>query len=83
MTFCFPDAVRGVLNTTFGREELVVLSVDSAVAVKGGCGSTVGMSCPVVERCESTKEPSEFGHMIIIGLLPISVPKPLHERDEP
>lgn len=71
----FEDA--GIVNTSLGL--LPVRSEDDgcAVAVRGGALSTVGITSPGALRGESVTVPSEFGHMMTMGVLAICAPKPL------
>ena len=60
-----------------GLAPLTLLREGSIDAVNGGLLSTVGMTSLGAERCERVIVPSEFVHMMTIGLLAIPVPKPL------
>jgi hypothetical protein len=51
-----------------------------SVAVRGGLGSTVGITSAGALRCESVKVPSELLHMMTIGVFAIVEPKPLHRH---
>lgn len=55
-----------------------VLRVVEAAAILGGLLCTVGMECPVDVRCESVMLPSEFGHIMTMGVLAIVLPNPLY-----
>lgn len=68
----------GMVNTSLGLVPVSVLSDASAVAMRGGLESTVGMTSDGAFRCESVTDPSEFGHIMTIGVFAICAPKPLH-----
>lgn len=59
------------------RVLLTELIACSRVACLGGLLSTVGITNPRAERCDSVMDPSEFDHIITIGVLDIRVPNPL------
>ena len=71
----------GIVNVSFGFDPLSELSAACAVATRGGLLSTVGITSCGALRCESVIEPSEFGHMITIGVLAICEPKPLRNKE--
>lgn len=57
-----------------------MLSVVDNVATRGGLETRVGITSPEACRCESVTEPSEFPHIMTMGVLDIWVPKPLKTR---
>lgn len=67
----------GMLKTSFGLLPVRSLNADSSVAVRGGLGSTVGITSAGACRCESVMDPSEFPHMMTIGVFAICAPNPL------
>lgn len=72
----------GMVNTSLGLVPVSVLSDASAVAVRGGLESTVGMTSAGAFRCESVTDPSEFGHIMTIGVFAICAPKPLQRFEK-
>ena len=70
----------GIENTSFGLVPVRSLNALSRVAVRGGLGSTVGMTSDGALRCERVIEPSEFGHIMTIGVFAICEPNPLAKR---
>lgn len=54
-----------------------MLRVVDKVATRGGLATTVGMTSAGACRCEIVTVPSEFPHMIIMGVLDIWFPKPM------
>ena len=67
----------GMVKTSFGLLPVSTLSDESAVAFRGGLGSTVGITSDGALRWESVIDPFEFGHIMTIGVFAIVDPNPL------
>ena len=67
----------GIVNANCGLDPASATADMSSAAVRGGFGSTVGMTSEGAIRCESVTEPSELFHMMTIGVFAICFPKPL------
>lgn len=70
-------ARTGIVNDNLGSVPLRSLAAASAVATRGGLGSTVGITSEGAFRCDSVMVPSLFGHMMTMGVFAIVDPKPL------
>lgn len=74
------DLSAGMVKTNFGLFPDRSLRDCCSVAIRGGFGSTVGMTSAGALRCDRVRLPSEFGHTMTMGEFAICAPNPLCNR---